>query len=166
MKTKRPIQILTVLFALGMLGAYVVYSQTRQTNRTVMPGSKSKQIDWTNQAPPPQATTSSNNMTNTLIPVAPRDMTVMSSSKVIVPVMSNPPATTTPGVSGDQSRAVIGGSKSSAVYTPAPATPANPSKAVIYGSKSAPAFVPASKPTAATGAPAKTNTATANAPQQ
>src|SRR5690349_17947243 len=104
MKTKRPIQILTVLFALGLLGAYIVYSQNKQPPQTVMPGSKSKQIDWTSQAPAPQATTSTSNLTDQLIPVAPRDMTVMSSSKVIVPVVSNPPATSAPGTSGDQSR--------------------------------------------------------------
>src|SRR5205814_9676904 len=39
-KSSRPFQLLTIVFALSMLMAYVVYSQ-RERNRTVAPGSKS-----------------------------------------------------------------------------------------------------------------------------
>jgi hypothetical protein len=38
-KTRRPIQILTLTLALSMLTAYIVYSQ-RERNRTVAPGLK------------------------------------------------------------------------------------------------------------------------------
>ncbi|MEY2427421.1 MAG: hypothetical protein QOJ40_306 [Verrucomicrobiota bacterium] len=49
-KTRRPIQILTLALAVSMLTAYVVYSQ-RERNRTVAPGSKSMALSGATKIP-------------------------------------------------------------------------------------------------------------------
>ena len=154
MKSKKPIQILTVIFALGLLAAYVVYSQGRQTPQTVLPSSKLRMIDGAAQISALEAKAGTNTATSQPPTSLPQDMTVLSSSKVLVPVVSNPPAASQPAASSNPSRIVIGGSKSTAVFTPAPTPSTNLSKAVIYGSKSAPAFVPNGTSAAA---PAKSN---------
>jgi hypothetical protein len=68
MKTSKPLQILTVAFALSLLAAYVVHSQ-RQQARTVAPGSKSRVLDEL----PPQRTPAAPKsvMTETQFTVAP-----------------------------------------------------------------------------------------------
>lgn len=154
MKSKMPIQILTVIFALGLLAAYVVYSQGKQTPQTVLPSSKLRMIDGAAQMSALEAQAGPITTTNQPVTSVPQDMTVLSSSKVLVPVMSNPPAASQPATSSNPSRTVIGGSKSAAVFTPGPKPSSNLSKAVIYGSKSAPAFVPTETSAVA---PAKSN---------
>jgi hypothetical protein len=146
MKTKKPLQIVTVVFALGLLGAYIVYSQNKQTPQTVMPSSKSRVVDGAKQSWPLEAKAATDTATNPPSASEVRDMTVLSSSKVLVPVVSNPPATSQPATYSNPSQTVIGGSKFATVFTPGPSPPTNLSKAVIYGSKSAPAFVPAPAP--------------------
>jgi len=111
MKTRKSVQIVTVVFALFVLTAYVVYSQ-HQHNRSVAPSSK--YIALTPGKEAPAAASRSNNVPD------PEQVTVASGSKTRVPVVTLQPtfpvpASNTPAAQA-RSLMLAPGSKSAPVF--------------------------------------------------
>jgi hypothetical protein len=106
-KTRRPIQILTLTLALSMLTAYIVYSQ-RERNRTVAPGLKIMPLSDPAKTSDPSQTL----ITNPPGMVAP-------GSKSMAPILhvQPPPAKqSTPIILNSAAAGIAPGSKSGQVF--------------------------------------------------
>src|SRR6266536_2371264 len=111
MKTRKPVQIGTVVFALSMLAAYVVYSQ-RQHDRSVAPSLKGMAITTGNE--PWAAAGRTNNVPDR------EHLTVAPGSKSDVPVLTRQPTFPAPAATASaahvRSLMIAPGSKSGPVF--------------------------------------------------